>query len=114
VIAQAAAKRDMGQRSGALAVDMESYGIGQAAAQHHLPFAVLRTIFDTADDNLALPITTCFTSDGSLQPWRLLGYLVNHPGLWRQLPHWWWTSYVAGRHLQRWLQYFFLLLSHGA
>jgi hypothetical protein len=31
-----------------------------------------------------------------------------------QLPHWWWGSQVAGRHLQRWLQYFFLLLSQGA
>jgi len=114
VIAQAAAKRDMGQRSGALAVDMESYGIGQAAAQHHLPFAVLRTIFDPAGENLALPITTCLTPDGSLQPWHLLGSLVRHPGLWRQLPHWWRTSHVAGRHLQRWLQHFFLLLSQGA
>src|SRR5574341_386756 len=111
VVAQAAAKRDMGQRSGALAVDMESYSVGQAAAQRHLPFAVLRTIFDTADENLALPITTCLTPDGSLQPWHLLGYLVNHPGLWRQLPHWWRTSHVAGRHLQHWLQHFLLLLS---
>src|SRR5262245_23023716 len=114
VVAQAVAKRDMGQRSGALAVDMESYSVGQAAAQSHLPFAVLRTIFDPADENMALPITTCLTPDGSLQPWCLLGYLACHPGLWRQLPHWWRTSHIAGRHLQRWLQHFFLLLSHGA
>jgi adenosylhomocysteine nucleosidase len=114
VVAQAVAKRDMGYRSGALAVDMESYSVGQAAAQSHLPFAVLRTIFDPADENMALPITTCLTPDGSLQPWCLLGYLVSHPELWRQLPHWWRTSHVAGHHLQRWLQHFFLLLSHGA
>ncbi len=114
VVAQAVAKRDMGQRSGALAVDMESYSVGQAAAQSHLPFAVLRTIFDPADENMALPITICLTPDGSLQPWCLLGYLVCHPGLWRQLPHWWRTSHIAGRHLQRWLQHFFLLLSQGA
>ena len=114
VVAQAATKRDMGQRSGALAVDMESYSVAQAAAQRHLPFAVLRTIFDTADENIALPITTCLTPAGSLQPWRLLGCLVCHPGLWRQLPHWWRTSHIAGRHLQRWLQHFFLLLSQGA
>jgi len=114
VIAQAAAKHDLGQRSGALAVDMESYSAGLVAAQRHLPFAVLRTIFDTADENIAFPVTTCLTPAGSLQPWRLLGYLVCHPGLWLQLPHWWRTAHVAGRHLQRWLQHFFLLLSQGA
>ena len=114
VVASAAAKRDLGHRSGALAVDMESYSVGQAAAQRHLPFAVLRTIFDTADENIALPLTTCLTPDGSLQPWRLVGCLVRHPELWHQLPHWWWTSHLAGNHLQRWLQHFFLLLSQGA
>jgi len=114
VVAQGVAKRDMGQRSGALAVDMESYSIGQAAAQRHLPFAVLRTIFDPADENIALPITTCLTPAGFLQPWRLLGGLVCHPELWRQLPRWWRASYIAGSHLQRWLQHFFLLLSQGA
>ena len=114
VVAQAVAKRDLGQRSGALAVDMESYSIGQAAAQCHLPFAVLRTIFDTADENIAIPLTTCLTPDGFLQPWPLLGSLVRHPELWLQLPHWWRTSSLAGSHLQRWLQHFFLLLSHGA
>src|SRR5262249_43018713 len=114
VIAQAAAKHDLGQRSGALAVDMESYSAGLVAAQRHLPFAVLRTIFDTADENIAFPVTTCLTPAGSLQPWRLLGYLVCHPGLWLQLPHWWRTAHVAGRHLQRWLQHFFLLLGQGA
>ena len=114
VVVQAVAKRDMGRRSGALAVDMESYSIGQAAAQRHLPFAVLRTIFDPADETMALPITTCLTPDGSLQLWRVLGCLACHPGLWLQLPHWWRTSHMAGRHLQRWLHYFFLLLSQGA
>src|SRR5437867_249897 len=59
VVASAAAKQALGQHSGALAVDMESYSVGQMAAQRHIPFAVLRTIFDTARDNLALPVETC-------------------------------------------------------
>lgn len=114
VATPAATKRDLGQRSGALAVDMESYSVGQAAAQHHLPFAVLRTIFDTADEPMTFPVTTCLTPAGALRPWRLVGCLACQPGLWLQLPHWWRASYVAGRHLQRWLQHFFLLLSQGA
>ena len=114
VATQAAAKRALGCRSGALAVDMESYSIGQAATQRHLPFAVLRTIFDTADEPMTFPVTTCLTPAGALRPWRLVGCLACQPGLWLQLPRWWRASYVAGRHLQRWLQYFFLLLSQGA
>jgi len=114
VVVQATAKRDIGRSSGALAVDMESYSVGQAAAQHHLPFAVLRTIFDPVDDNVSFPVTMCIAPNGSVRPWRLLGYLACHPGLLLRLPHWWWTSHVAGRHVQRWLQHFFLLLSQGA
>jgi adenosylhomocysteine nucleosidase len=114
VIAQAAAKQALGQQSGALAVDMESYSIGQMAAQRHIPFAVLRTIFDAAHENMPFPVLACTTADGFLQPLPLVGYLACHPPLLGQLPHWWWASQVAGRHLQRWLEYFFLLLSQGA
>src|SRR2546425_4616885 len=114
VVAQAAAKQALGQHSGALAGDMESYSVGQMAAQRHIPFAVLRTIFDTSHENMSLPVATCTTADGSLQPLRLFGCLACRPRLLRQLPHWWWASQVAGRHLQRWLEHFFLLLSQGA
>lgn len=109
-----AAKRAMGRLSGALAVDMESYSIAQVALQHHLPFGVLRTIFDTVDEQVAGPLIGCMTPAGSVPPWRVLGCLARHPALLRHLPHWWWTSQVAGRHMQRWLQHFFLILSHGA
>ena len=114
VVAQAASKHDLGRRSGALAVDMESYSVGQAAAQCHLPFAVLRTIFDPVDQPMTFPVTTCLTPAGMLRPWRLVGCLACQPGLWLQLPQWWRASRMAGHHLQRWLQHFFLLLSQGA
>jgi hypothetical protein len=114
VVAQAAAKQALGQHSGALAVDMESYSVGQMAAQRHIPFAVLRTIFDASYENMSLPIVACTTAHGSLRPFCLIGCLVCRPWLWPRLPHWWWASQVAGRHLQRWIQHFFLLLGQGA
>jgi adenosylhomocysteine nucleosidase len=114
VISQAAAKQALGQQSGALAVDMESYSIGQMATQRHIPFAVLRTVFDAAHENMPLPVPACTTADGCLRPLPLVGYLACHPLLLGQLPHWWWASQIAGRHLQRWLESFFLLLSQGA
>jgi len=114
VIAQAAAKQALGQQSGALAVDMESYSIGQMAAQRHIPFAVLRTIFDAAHENMPFPVLACTTADGFLRPLPLVGYLACHPPLLGQLPHWWWASQVTGRHLQRWIGFFFLPLGRGA
>jgi hypothetical protein len=114
VVTQATAKQALGQRSGALAVDMESYSIGKTADQQAIPFAILRTIFDTSNENFLLPVTKCTTANGSLQPLRLLACLLVQPSLWKPLPHWWWAALVAGRHLQRWLQYFFLLLRQGA
>ena len=114
VVAQAAAKQDIGRRSGALAVDMESYSVGHVATQNHIPFAVLRTIFDTANETFSLPVTTCTTATGSVRPLRLFGCLACQPWLLAQLPHWGWAAHVARRHLQRWLQHFFLLLSQGA
>jgi adenosylhomocysteine nucleosidase len=114
VVAQATAKQVLGQSSGALAVDMESYSVGQMAAQRHIPFAVLRTIFDTAHETMPLPVAACITADGYVRPFRLVGCLACRPWLWLRLPHWWWASQLAGRHLQRWLQHFFLLLRQGA
>ena len=114
VIAQAAAKQALGQQAGALAVDMESYSIGQMAAQRHIPFAVLRTVFDAAHENMPLPVLACTTADGFVRPLPLVSYLACHPLLLGQLPHWWWASQVAGRHLQCWIEKFFLLLRQGA
>src|SRR5712691_4672738 len=114
VVSQAAAKQDIGRRSGALAVDMESYSVGHVATQNHIPFAVLRTIFDTANETFSLPVTTCTTATGSVRPLRLFGCLACQPWLLARLPHRGWAAHVAGRHLQRLLQHFFLLLSQGA
>jgi adenosylhomocysteine nucleosidase len=114
VVAQASTKRTLGCLSGALAVDMESYSIGQTAAQYRLPFAVLRTIFDPAHRDFVLPVAACTTATGALRPLRLLTCLIAQPLLCLQLPQWWWASQVAGRHLQQWLRAVFLLLRQGA
>lgn len=114
VIGYAAVKQVIGRLSGALAVDMESYSIGQTARQHAVPFAVLRTIFDTANEDFTLPAAGCTTAMGDLQPSKLAGCLVAQPWLCLKMPHWWHASRVAGHHLQRWLQHFFLLLAQGA
>ena len=110
MIAHATAKQCLGQQSGALAVDMESYSIGQVATHAHLPFGVLRTIFDTAVEDCSFSPEECMTPDGVLQPRRLLAHLGSHPSLLMQMPHVWKQARTAGQHLQHWVRHFFMLL----
>ena len=91
VLLHATTKQHLGQRSGALAADMESYSIGQVAVAHAIPFMPLRTIFDTCDDDIPLPVGKCISADGVVRPIRVLCALASHPGaflhtvpMWRQ------------------------------
>lgn len=111
VIAHAAVKQQLGKTSGALAVDMESYGLGQVARQYNLAFVTLRTIFDTAATALPFQVEAFTSPDGVLQPGRFGQYLWRHPHLIAHVPHAWWQSRVAGRCLQKWLQSFLTLLA---
>jgi adenosylhomocysteine nucleosidase len=111
LVSQATDKQHLGQRSGALAVDMESYSIGQVAAAQHLPFTVLRTIFDTSHEDLVVPAETWMTSDGVLQPRRVLDYCVQHPYALLHLPRLWYKTRVAAKRLERWLHHFLTILS---
>jgi nucleoside phosphorylase len=114
LVAQAVDKQQLGQRSGALAVDMESYSIGRIAAAQHLPFTVLRTIFDTSQEDLPVPAETMMTPDGVLQPGRLLHYCAHHPRALLYLPRLWHKTRTAGKRLEQWLHHFLTLLSHHA
>ena len=110
VIATAAAKQQLGRRSGALAVDMESYGIAGVAKAHHLPFLTLRTIFDTIADELPMPAETLTTADGVLKPGSLARYALWHPSVLASLPQLWYKARVASRNLESWLRHFLTML----
>jgi hypothetical protein len=114
IVPCAAAKVHLGQRSGALAVDMESYSVGRVAAEHHLPFVTLRTIFDTCDDDVAFQTDRFTTPDGVLQPGRLGCYLVRSPQLLIQTPSFWRKARRARNHLENWLHCFLTLLGQDA
>jgi adenosylhomocysteine nucleosidase len=113
VLAHATTKQQLGQRLGALAVDMESYSIGQVAAAHILPFITIRTIFDTCEDDLPFQVGSFTSADGVVQPRRAWGYLVSHPGALLHIGPAWYRARRAGRALASWLHYFLPLLRHA-
>ncbi len=103
-------KQTLGRKSGALAIDMESYSLGHVAAAHHVPFTSMRTIFDTSDEDLCFPAEVVVTPDGRF-PWsRFLGFVTRHPLTLTHLPHLWRHARIAGTTLRVWLHHFFTLL----
>lgn len=79
-------KRDLSQRHGALAVDMESGVVAQLCQQHDIPFACLRVISDDVHKPLT-PHLDKIVDDGRVAPWALAKKLIRSPGfaveLWR-------------------------------
>jgi adenosylhomocysteine nucleosidase len=71
------AKAALSRRTGAVAVDMESAGVAEAAAAAGLPFLALRAIADTADDALPEGADRLVTAAGKTAWRELLPFLVS-------------------------------------
>src|SRR6185312_3608605 len=63
VLCRATDKQQVRRLAGAIALDMESAAIGKVAHAHGVPFAVIRTVSDTADEDLPLDF------NAFLKPW---------------------------------------------
>ena len=79
IIGQSSEKAALFSATGALAADMESYGVGEAARDADLPFAVLRVIADTAGDDLPDIALDAMAPDGSLKVRETLSRILQHP-----------------------------------
>ena len=110
LVSQSIDKQKLGQQYSAVAVDMESHRLGCLVAAYQLPFATLRTVFDTSRDSLEFPVDRFTTVDGRLNLSGVLGYVVRHPRSLTRFPSLWHKSRVAGRHLDAWLFQFLTLL----
>ena len=110
LVSQSIDKQKLGRQYDAVAVDMESHRLGCLVAAYQLPFATLRTVFDTSHDSLELPVGRFTTVDGRLNLSGVLGYVAQHPRSLTRFPSLWYKSRVAGRHLDAWLFHFLTLL----
>jgi hopanoid-associated phosphorylase len=79
----AAEKRILHERTGAIAVDMESHVAARVAVRKGLPFAALRVISDRADDDLPPAALVGMRPDGGMALGAVLASLARNP---RQLP----------------------------
>ena len=79
LLATPADKRALAERSGAVAVDMESEAVALAAQRGGLPFLVLRAIADPYDAAIPPPALAGLTADGALRPFAVALELARQP-----------------------------------
>jgi adenosylhomocysteine nucleosidase len=82
-VAGASAKLALHERTGAVAVDMESHIAGRVAVAHGLPFVACRVIIDPAHRTLPHAALVAMRADGGVNVAAILRSLAGRPG---QLP----------------------------
>jgi adenosylhomocysteine nucleosidase len=97
VCATAEAKYKLGREFKADVVDMESYWIGQKAVEKEIPFIAIRSILDSARDDLSF--LERLTVNGRIAPLKALGQLLTHPHQLKEINSLYHNSRKAARNL---------------
>jgi len=95
------AKRAVGRRSGAAAVDMEAAGIVRAARDLGIPWVVLKAVVDAVDDPLPAFVAACTTPQGDMRWGGLWTGVREGRAAWRSLRRIGRASRLAGASLRR-------------
>jgi hypothetical protein len=78
-------KRRLFEKSGAIAVDMESHVVAQVCNRSSIPVSVVRVISDSAAHALPPEIGKLMDESGNPRPVRAIGQIARRPGLLREL-----------------------------
>lgn len=81
-----AAKLNLAEKSGALAVDMESAAVALVAEMANLPYFALRSVCDTVSQEVGLDPARILTKEGQVKVGRLVTEIVQRPSLLLVLP----------------------------
>jgi adenosylhomocysteine nucleosidase len=81
-VADVRRKRALFERSGAVAVDMESAAVAGVAARVSVPFVAIRVVVDSARRGLPQRVLRAVDSRGNLRPARMAAALAAHPHEW--------------------------------
>ncbi|WP_305907379.1 phosphorylase [Methylomarinum sp. Ch1-1] len=72
-------KRTIYEKTGSLALDMESYAIAETATKAGLPFLAIRTIADPVSMSLPQAVSHALNAEGEVELPKLIGYVLTHP-----------------------------------
>jgi hopanoid-associated phosphorylase len=73
-------KRRLHEKTGAIAVDMESPAVAATARQFNLPFLAVRVIADTADRRVPAWLSRVIDEAGAVKPGAFCAGLLKRPG----------------------------------
>ncbi len=79
VLSDGAGKASLFQRTGAMAVDMESASIALAAQKAEVPFMAIRAIMDEAEMVIPRSVLNSVDEFGHMHSLRLVSYLIGRP-----------------------------------
>ncbi len=108
VLTQASQKRMLGERTGAMAVDMESGAIGEVAKQYGFPFLVVRAISDDINDDLPVDFNKFLKPFGWVGG---VGQVLSSPRVWKGFFRLYRNSRQAGIQLSVFFEKFFPIVS---
>lgn len=94
-------KRAAHEKTGALGVDMESFGVARAAKDCAVPFIVVRAISDSVTDTLPASLVPAMAEDGSIRTGTLMKGIVKNPSDLVHLPGFGIKTARANRTLRR-------------
>lgn len=89
------------KKTGAVAVDMESFGVAKAAQERKVPFLVIRAISDSVADQLPASVVPAMAEDGSIRIAPLISGTLKNPGDVVRLPAFGLKTARANRTLRR-------------
>ncbi|HNP28249.1 MAG TPA: hypothetical protein PKK23_04350 [Nitrospirales bacterium] len=108
VLTQASQKRVLGERTGAMAVDMESGAIGEVAKQYGFPFLIVRAISDGINEDLPVDFNMFLKPLGWVGGVR---QVLSSPRCWEGFFRLYRNSRQAGIQLSRFFEKFFPIVS---
>lgn len=94
-------KRKAHDQTGALGVDMESFGVARAAKARGVPFIVIRAISDAVSDTLPASLVPAMGEDGAILVGALVKGILKNPGDLLHLPAFGIKTAKANRTLRR-------------
>jgi len=106
-------KQTLGKTFAADIVDMESYWVARIASARRVPFLGIRTVFDTASEDLSA-FGQILNPDGQWHWSRALVYFLYHPEQLKTLPHFYRKAKQARKSLTTFVSYLISQLGNGA
>ncbi len=101
-------KQQLHRLTGAVGVDMESAAIGEIAQEHGVPFLIVRTISDGADEDLPVDFNLFLIPSGWASG---ILSILSRPKSWKKLIRLYQQSNHASRQLTRYFEGFFSAVS---